>query len=166
MSTEHDSACPKARGLPFRCDCGAPRRQRAKASEASEAVIRADERERFSGWLSPEEVAGQMELVRAEGRDYGYQEGYEAGLARGAELRGAAIRADERAKMQPLIEALEFYADPATYHALSVWADPPCGDFVNDYSEDHGDDFYDRPMPGKTAREALAQQPENEEGKS
>ena len=62
----------------------------------------------------------------------------------------------EQEKMQTLIDALAFYADPATYHALAIWADPPCGDFVNDYSEDHGDDFYDRPMPGKTAREALA----------
>ena len=51
---------------------------------------------------------------------------------------------------------LEFYADPATYHAIAFWTDPPCGDFVEDFSEDHGDPFYDRAMPGKAAREALA----------
>ena len=58
-------------------------------------------------------------------------------------------------RVQKLLDALEFYADPATYHALMIWADPPCGEFVEDYSEDHGDAFYDRPMPGKTARAAL-----------
>lgn len=62
----------------------------------------------------------------------------------------------ERASIEgPLIDALEFYADPATYHALSIWADPPCGEFMDDFSEDHGDKFYDREMPGKTARAAL-----------
>jgi hypothetical protein len=84
------------------------------------------------------------------------------------------IRADEREKkmaaadivflenvtlcqqVEILREALEFYADPATYHALAIWADPPCGDFVEDFSDDHGDDFYNREMPGKTARAALA----------
>lgn len=60
-------------------------------------------------------------------------------------------------RVQRLIDALEFYADPETYHALAIWADPPCGDFMEDFSEDHGDPFYNRPMPGKTARAALAE---------
>lgn len=54
-----------------------------------------------------------------------------------------------------LTDAVEFYANPETYHAISFLADPPCGDFADDFSEDHGDPFYDRAMPGKLAREAL-----------
>jgi len=46
---------------------------------------------------------------------------------------------------------LAFYADPETYFAIGVFPDPPCGDFINDYS--------DTPAlgqkPGKTARNAL-----------
>jgi hypothetical protein len=33
--------------------------------------------------------------------------------------------------------------------------DPPGGAFADDFSEDHGDDYYDREMPGKLAREVL-----------
>lgn len=69
----------------------------------------------------------------------------------------ATGRADEQEKIAVLREALEFYADPGTYHALMIWADPPCGEFIEDYSEDHGDPFYERAMPGKTARAALAE---------
>jgi hypothetical protein len=54
-----------------------------------------------------------------------------------------------------LRKALEFYADPATYHAIAFLPDPPCGDFVGDFSEDHGDSFYPRAMPGMKAREVL-----------
>ncbi len=58
------------------------------------------------------------------------------------------------ATAQRYIEALEFYADPENYHAISFWPDSPCGGFANDFSRtDHED--YERPMPGKTARQAL-----------
>ena len=40
---------------------------------------------------------------------------------------------------------------------MTIWFDPPGGGFDDDFSEDHGDNFYDRPMPGRTAREALAE---------
>lgn len=62
-----------------------------------------------------------------------------------------------------LLEAVQFYADPATYFAIVVIPDRPCGDFVNDssvLSEDEktiwddyrgGGDYF-----GKRAREALA----------
>ena len=53
-------------------------------------------------------------------------------------------------------EALAFYGSPETYHAIFFAFDRPCGDFEEDFSEDHGDDFYKRPMPGKFAREVLA----------
>jgi hypothetical protein len=60
-----------------------------------------------------------------------------------------------------LLEALDFYANPDTYHAILAIGDPPCGDFIRDvaplkeddpyedYRRDNGD-YY-----GKRAREAL-----------
>lgn len=66
------------------------------------------------------------------------------------------IRAERaEAANEKLREALEFYADPETYHAITFMIDPPCGGFEDDFDEDHGDEFYDRPMPGKRARAAL-----------
>lgn len=50
--------------------------------------------------------------------------------------------------------ALEVYADPETYHAIAIMADRPAGDFADDFSKVPGS-WYDRPMPGKTARAAL-----------
>lgn len=56
-----------------------------------------------------------------------------------------------------LIEALAFYAAADTYHAIGFFPDPPCGEFMQDFSE-HGDLTYpDGDMrPGKRAREALS----------
>lgn len=54
-----------------------------------------------------------------------------------------------------LKEALEFYADPTTYFAIGFWPDPPCGEFAEDFSEDHGSDEAPGFRPGKRAREAL-----------
>jgi hypothetical protein len=48
-------------------------------------------------------------------------------------------------------EALDFYGDPETYYAVAVIPDPPCGDFVNDFSEVDG-----VLRPGKRAREVLS----------
>lgn len=59
------------------------------------------------------------------------------------------------ARIAELESALEFYADPETYHAISFMADPPCGQFMEDFSKDHGGN-YDRPMPGRLARRQLA----------
>jgi hypothetical protein len=44
-----------------------------------------------------------------------------------------------------------------TYHAITFWWDPPCGEFKEDFSDaDKFTEFpYDREMPGKKAREAL-----------
>lgn len=58
-------------------------------------------------------------------------------------------------KIDELTEALEFYADPSTYHACGFMFDPPTGGFDKDFDANHGDNFYDRPMPGKTARGVL-----------
>jgi hypothetical protein len=52
-------------------------------------------------------------------------------------------------------EALAFYADAETYHAIAFLPDHPCGEFIDDFSEDHGDEHYDRAMPGKRARACI-----------
>lgn len=54
-----------------------------------------------------------------------------------------------------LIEALTFYALPGTYHAIAFMPDPPAGEFAEDFDENHGDNFYQRAMPGSRARAAL-----------
>jgi hypothetical protein len=58
-------------------------------------------------------------------------------------------------EVRQLRAALVMYADPSSYHAIFFMPDRPCGWFIDDFSEDHGDDFYDRPMPGARARAAL-----------
>lgn len=59
------------------------------------------------------------------------------------------------AGISELIDALRFYASAQTYHAVTVLADRPAGEFADDFSEDHGDEYYERAMPGKLARETL-----------
>lgn len=54
-----------------------------------------------------------------------------------------------------LVEALAFYGEPENYHAVAFWFDPPCGEFKDDFSEDHGHPDYNRAMPGAKAREVL-----------
>jgi hypothetical protein len=63
-----------------------------------------------------------------------------------------------REENERLREALEFYADPETYHAIAFLEERPCGNFMDDFSEDHGHEDYDRAMPGKLARAALARE--------
>ena len=61
-------------------------------------------------------------------------------------------------RIEALEAALEFYANPETYHAIVMLGDEPCGEFADDFSEDEWtkESGYDRPMPGKIARTALA----------
>ena len=54
------------------------------------------------------------------------------------------------------LEALEFYADPQTYFAITFTPDPPNGDFMKDISECK-DEYGDWTKPGKRAREAIAE---------
>ena len=49
------------------------------------------------------------------------------------------------------------YANPEFYHAIMIVGDSPCGGFASDFDDKHANDFYDREMPGKIAREALAE---------
>ncbi len=68
------------------------------------------------------------------------------------------IRAERdrlREKLEMAMEALEFYADEETYHACAFLFDRPTGGFDEDFSKEDGSE-YDRPMPGKLARAALA----------
>lgn len=60
-----------------------------------------------------------------------------------------------QAEITRLCEALEFYADPETYHAVMVLGDGSFGAFLDDLVQDHGHVDYDRPMPGSRARAAL-----------
>ena len=52
-----------------------------------------------------------------------------------------------------LVEVLSFSGDPDSYFAIAIVGDRPCGDFADDFSDDHGFNEYDRPMPGTLARE-------------
>ena len=69
-----------------------------------------------------------------------------------SELRGeiTGLRHD----VLELQKALEFYADPATYFAIGILPDEPCGDFINDFSET----AIGR-KPGALARETLGVSP-------
>lgn len=69
-----------------------------------------------------------------------------------------ALRAElteSKESIERMVEALSFYANVGIYHGCGFKFDRPTGGFDEDFSEDHGDPFYDRPMPGKLAREAL-----------
>lgn len=58
----------------------------------------------------------------------------------------------------PLCEALdvlEFYADPGTYAAIGFFPDRPCGAFMDDFSDDHGDEDFGS-KPGKRARNTVS----------
>ncbi len=65
---------------------------------------------------------------------------------------------DFPALFDQLVETLEFYSDPQSYHAISFLFDPPCGEFSDDFGtqDEHGHYCYSRPMPGKRARAALS----------
>ncbi len=64
----------------------------------------------------------------------------------------AKIRAATSAEaVKALVDALAFYADPATYFAIGFLPDPPCGDFMDDFDATELGE-----KPGKAARAALA----------
>ena len=49
---------------------------------------------------------------------------------------------------------LEFYAEPDTYYAIGFFPDPPCGDFMDDFTNVDSGSVYGM-KPGRRAREAL-----------
>ena len=55
-----------------------------------------------------------------------------------------------------LHDALAFYANPETYHAIMIVSDRPAGGFASDLDLSHGHpDYAHRRMPGTAARAAL-----------
>jgi len=60
--------------------------------------------------------------------------------------------AKQAAQSERVRAALMFYANPETYFAIGFFPDPPCGKFMEDFS-DTGPSYGQR--PGKRAREAL-----------
>ena len=54
------------------------------------------------------------------------------------------------AELNKLTDVLAFYGDPESYLAIGFFPDPPCGEFVNDWSNtDYGQ------RPGMMARKTL-----------
>jgi hypothetical protein len=69
-----------------------------------------------------------------------------------------------RERVRHYKDVLEFYADPESYLAIGFFPDPPCGDFITDWT-DTGPLYGFR--PGGRARAALADeefQPMPDEG--
>ncbi len=56
-----------------------------------------------------------------------------------------------------VMDALELYARPNSYHAIAFMADRPAGAFADDFSRIKDSVIYNRPMPGKAARKAFAE---------
>jgi hypothetical protein len=79
---------------------------------------------------------------------------YEARVA--AQLAAGEIK-QYREAMGRFYIALAMYANPESYHAIAFAVDRPAGEFADDFEEDHGHSFYNRPMPGKLARQAMAE---------
>ena len=55
-----------------------------------------------------------------------------------------------------MYEALTFSADPESYFAIGFLPDKPCGDFADDFSDDHGHEDIKGFRPGRRARAAIA----------
>lgn len=89
-----------------------------------------------------EKLAGAEERVTQLQDRIEELEGLVRSVNRRAEIAEVRIAEQE--------EALRFYADPDTYFAIGLFADPPCGDFVHDLEEIDGVE-----RPGKRARAAL-----------
>lgn len=76
-------------------------------------------------------------------------------IKKAVSLISSARKAD-RKRIEDLEKALDFYADPETYHGCSFMFDRPTGGFDEDFSNNHGHEDYDRPMPGQKARDVLS----------
>ena len=68
MSLADEHVPMEAVGGYIECSCAWPTKAQWEAGESFVDHIEALTEERFNGWMSPEEVAGQMELVRADDR--------------------------------------------------------------------------------------------------
>ena len=64
-------------------------------------------------------------------------------------------KAELEKKLKIAKAALAFYGDPMTYFAISIFSDPPCGEFVNDYGKAARIDGVVEYFPGARARSTL-----------
>jgi hypothetical protein len=65
-------------------------------------------------------------------------------------------RTADHVMIKKLVSGLTEYADPAFYHGILVMGDPPCGGFIDDVDEDHGDQDYPGYRQGSLARRTIA----------
>ena len=124
---------------------------RAQLADAIEAAMR--ERKAYISHTSQGDVLDWEPQFDAPSRTKLYAFPPDAA---GELLRITEQLAKRDAEIERLRGALEFYADPETYFGIAVIGDPPCGAFVEDFSDDHGHPYLDGPRYGKTARAALA----------
>ncbi len=155
------------------------------STEAERVARRLWERIGFLALSQPvvyeREIALMKTAQRAQGRDTDFLDAKRKTLAQIAESeareavsmlehslldqRQAGIDEERerwRRDVEPVFEAIEFCATAGTYHAILIVPDRPAGGFADDFSEDHGDDFYERPMPGAEARKKWQQWNETE----
>jgi hypothetical protein len=92
-------------------------------------------------------AAGQVYCLR------GGEPWVEFGTIPGAKALISLVHA--AAERDRLVEALEFYADPETYHGVTMLCDPPGGGWAEDFGDSHNHPRYRRAMPGSKAREVL-----------
>jgi hypothetical protein len=82
-----------------------------------------------------------------------------------AELEAAGIAATKHGIA--LEQALHFYAEPENYFGIGIFADPPCGEFADDFEELSGEwghpDGGSWVKPGKRARAVLYPKKEESE---
>lgn len=94
------------------------------------------------------------------GRHKELQERAEAAEARVTELerlvRTARVFRNDEQRIRDLEGALRFYADPSTYFAIAFLGDRPCGEFMEDCSPAADEYGFEKNVPGKRARAALA----------
>jgi len=109
--------------------------------------------------MDPDAALRELRKLHADGGPDDFERAMELICELDAWLqRGGVLPLDWQPPwMVDVVEGLAFYANPGNYHAVAFMFDPPCGGFADDFDEDHGETLlYNRPMPGKRAREALA----------
>jgi hypothetical protein len=113
-------------------------------AHAETALGSADDEDDDAGTDPEDDVV--WEFARRRALEYLRREGI--GIDNGVETGLLHAVADG---FGPIAEALAFYGDPATYDDVVV-GESPLGD---DTAADHGDETYNRPMPGALARAAV-----------
>lgn len=115
----------------------------------AEVRRRMNGRTRYEGQepRADEVLAEEVERLRAALREH--KEVVEDACAK---MLGHRLRAEK------LEAAFKFYADPETYYGIGFLADSPCGEFAQDFSDDHGDGTLPGPRPGARARRALGEE--------